>query len=1510
MRIIPFQSFLASLASDGICMTIRDYRRIQLVLQTGGFWTFERLRDTLSALLAKDQYQQTIIWRRFEQFRELKPGEEKLFADINIQKALEDLQQLTQGCNISQKSNTHIKKMKEEPIQKKTNIKKSWLKIKLLVALSIVLIYAGVLAIQHFISTSPQPVIGLSTTKLNFSEKGTKEITINNRGSVPLHIEDIKISGPYADDFSLIGEYKNRTIAAGESYNISVKFFPVSNIEGSRIASLEIFYDASNSPQIINLKYSVSTYSISIDTRYAKVYDIEEIKNESLANVYDAKEFVYEPLEISEKCIYIVGIVLALAWFALCWFLYFWFISKISEDKSVEWDENKPSHFSVGSIGGKPVPSFDEETLSELADSMGYFQSEHAGKVLNLRASIEATVRCGGIPAIEFYKCKKVRSLLILADAYAEPTAWNPIAKELAMGMCCQGIPVLYGEFIDTPEVFRTEDNLKYYLDDFEDQRSGYLLLIFSDGRSFTERESDFFLEKISRWPMVAWLELREQRFWDETAKIPLRFGIPIYPATPEGIKKAVVRFLTEESPQDDFSENAKKAQESSSQANKTLKGYIEQLLGDALPWAQDCAMFQPVNLGLADALRREFHPVLSPGRIERLHRLPGTTRTVSGLRFSVEVLKILRTGFLVRRSVSEQEDVLRFLIKKIEEREPKEKDSLAYLKWEIKKERVRMELEQNNDLKRLAQLVETPLGDTIRAELENFGFQGEQDKVPLRIKPKNNHALQRLTQIVDNPEIPGFGMSSMPRWKWGLIVIFLFCLVVSFGGSFSISAYFFLSSNGSSIIRQETWEVVRRDGSEFVRLNDVPVLIEKWNGNEWLVEMSGRSNTLIQNTLTVNGKYRLTVYGGGHNKPSRDFTVKKDRMLQVVLAQKYIERPCSEEFPDINLIVEYCTLSEFGTTTGMLKSWQEKIGEKVPQDRLRSVGIEIGTRNLSSEDTSKLLSFRDTLLKTNSIDVLYRILPDNNGTWNIKETIQYIQDDLGPLINCSQLVWWTAGKIPEMLIFEDFLSKFDRSVNIGQGEDISWFTKLEEIFKPGENIFVTEAEILAVLDNTKARGNGEPILLIRPLSGFISSLKEKDVILRLSGSTTIVEELAPELAKTFLIDVLKATEVTTISERSDKKIIEGNIDGKKIGIEILAQRTSAGFIDLQNNRCDIVLASRSITKKEQEELPHLADMTSVISEHVIGLDVIAVIVNQGNPINQLSIKQISDIFSGKVSDWSQIGSHKGPIQVYAPNDMSETYSTFKRYVLDVKEESLVSTAKRTFSLSDLSSMVSEDLYSIGIVRRSFIGNCKAIVLFEQNTRTLAPSEFNIATRDYPLSSRLYFYTQLNQGNPLNMNFLNYALSFKGQKIVQESGFVPFFISKIDNNYMLQNNDYMEAVKNAKRLSINFYFRIGSYSLDNTAFYDMERLVKFLKNQSFKEIILIGFCDNTKGPYFSNINISLSLRRANEVKKKLQSKGIYTKYITLGMGEEVPFGFNPTARSQAKSRRVEVWVRE
>jgi phosphate transport system substrate-binding protein len=325
--------------------------------------------------------------------------------------------------------------------------------------------------------------------------------------------------------------------------------------------------------------------------------------------------------------------------------------------------------------------------------------------------------------------------------------------------------------------------------------------------------------------------------------------------------------------------------------------------------------------------------------------------------------------------------------------------------------------------------------------------------------------------------------------------------------------------------------------------------------------------------------------------------------------------------------------------------------------------------------------------------------------------------------------------------------------------------------------------------------------------------------------------------------------------------------------------------------------------------------MTSVASEHVVGLDGLAVIVHKSNPVMSLSKDELSRIFSGATTDWSQLGGaakgKTGPIALYARDEKSGTFDSFKQMVLDPRP--LANSARRYEDSGELSDAVANDPSAIGFIGLPYVRNAKPLSLGEKGATTLLPNRFTVATEDYVLSRRLYLYSASAPTNPNVMKFIEFAKSGNGQAIVAQQGFIEQTIraqdkaSESGTRIADQPQEYQRATANATRLSLNFRFRSGSKELDNKAIPDLDRVASFLADMRIptSSVMLFGFAD-ARGR--ADENLRLSRERAQTVATEFISRGITPPLVT-GFGAALPVASNDSPEGQEKNRRVEIWVK-
>jgi phosphate transport system substrate-binding protein len=167
-----------------------------------------------------------------------------------------------------------------------------------------------------------------------------------------------------------------------------------------------------------------------------------------------------------------------------------------------------------------------------------------------------------------------------------------------------------------------------------------------------------------------------------------------------------------------------------------------------------------------------------------------------------------------------------------------------------------------------------------------------------------------------------------------------------------------------------------------------------------------------------------------------------------------------------------------------------------------------------------------------------------------------------------------------------------------------------------------------------------------------------RNVILSIHGSNTIGSRLVPELAKAFL-ERKGASRIEQVPGGKEREsFIQGDLNGDTVpeAIEIHAHGSKTAFADLKDGRCDIGMSSSKVKEETVRELlPLVGDLTSNASEHIVALDGLAVIVHPANPVSALTVEQVAAIFTGEVTDWSQVRGAPAPIALYPRDDKSGT---------------------------------------------------------------------------------------------------------------------------------------------------------------------------------------------------------------------------------------------------------------
>jgi phosphate transport system substrate-binding protein len=418
----------------------------------------------------------------------------------------------------------------------------------------------------------------------------------------------------------------------------------------------------------------------------------------------------------------------------------------------------------------------------------------------------------------------------------------------------------------------------------------------------------------------------------------------------------------------------------------------------------------------------------------------------------------------------------------------------------------------------------------------------------------------------------------------------------------------------------------------------------------------------------------------------------------------------------------------------------------------------------------------------------------------------------------------------------------------------------------------------------------------------------EQGPVLRIQGSNTIGAALGPALVAGLMREQgLLKVHSEAADNANERRVVGETVQGRRVVVDIAAHGSSTGFTALKTASADLAASSRPIKDSERQALQSLGDLKDPTAEQVIAIDGLAIILHPQNPLNQLDTEQLARVFSGETLTWEDLGGRGGTIHLYARDDQSGTYDTFKELVLSRRGKVLSSAAKRFESSEQLSDAVSRDPQGIGFIGLPYVRQAKAVAIADGQSQAMMPLDNLIATEDYPLSRRLFLYLPPTGNNPWAKGLAAFAQSPKGQAIVAANGFIAQTVQAMAvTPNALMPEGYQALSRHAQRLSVNFRFEEGSATLDNKARQDLSRVLDYIKQHDKvnRQVTLVGFGDAKSDPARADL---LSKLRAMAVRRELVKSAVVLREVR-GFGAEMPVAANSADEGRIKNRRVEVWV--
>lgn len=235
-------------------------------------------------------------------------------------------------------------------------------------------------------------------------------------------------------------------------------------------------------------------------------------------------------------------------------------------------------------------------------------------------------------------------------------------------------------------------------------------------------------------------------------------------------------------------------------------------------------------------------------------------------------------------------------------------------------------------------------------------------------------------------------------------------------------------------------------------------------------------------------------------------------------------------------------------------------------------------------------------------------------------------------------------------------------------------------------------------------------------------------------------------------VTIAGSTSVMPFTEKLAEYFMIGH---PTIVINVQSGGSTAGIQATINKTVDIGMSSRELKDEEK-----------ILTEIPICYDGIAIVVNPKNPINNLSLKQVQDIFSGKIRNWRELGWIDRNIDAVTREEGSGTRGAFEELVM--KKIEISDSIMVQDSNGSVKEIVVTDPYAIGYISLGMVDNKVKVLAIDNKLPTIE----NIKKKDYKIV-RPFLYLVNGAPTPYAKEFIDYVLSKEGQEILKKEGLIP-----------------------------------------------------------------------------------------------------------------------------------------
>ena len=258
----------------------------------------------------------------------------------------------------------------------------------------------------------------------------------------------------------------------------------------------------------------------------------------------------------------------------------------------------------------------------------------------------------------------------------------------------------------------------------------------------------------------------------------------------------------------------------------------------------------------------------------------------------------------------------------------------------------------------------------------------------------------------------------------------------------------------------------------------------------------------------------------------------------------------------------------------------------------------------------------------------------------------------------------------------------------------------------------------------------------------------------------------APAVAQAGTISVKGSDTMVVLGQRWAEEFMKKN---PSTTIQVTGGGSGTGISALINGTTEICEASRSMKDAEKSQLKEKTGAAP--EEIVVAKDGLSVYLHESNPLNELTMDQLKGIFTGKVTNWKDVGGADAKIIPYSRENSSGTYVFFKEHVL--ANADYTPRAQAMPGTAAVVNAVSKEKFSIGYGGAAYAKGIKVIKIKKDAAAAgVAPSDATVKNGTYPLSRPLFFYLRSKPAGEIK-SFIDWVLSADGQGVVLKVGYFP-----------------------------------------------------------------------------------------------------------------------------------------